>query len=230
MDTGGISIKPSSRMEDMKHDMTGAATLFGATLLAAKRKLNKRVITVLAFTENMPDGDAITPGCVITGRNGKTVEIINTDAEGRLILADALDYAQDFKPDCMINAATLTGAVAVALGKQCCGLMTNDEELGAKLIAAGKDTHERMWQLPMYDEYFEDLKTDCADMKNSANDSYGGTIRGGIFLKQFIRKGQSWAHLDIAAMAYGMGHVPYYPKKGGSGMYVRAVANFIENY
>ncbi len=230
MDTGGISIKPSMRMEDMKHDMTGAATLFGATILAARRKLNKRVICILAFTENMPDGDAITPGCVITGRSGKTVEIINTDAEGRLILADALDYAQDFKPDCVVNAATLTGAVVVALGKQCCGLMTNDEALGAQLIAAGKETHERMWQLPLYDEYFEDLKTDCADMKNSANDGTGGTIRGGIFLKQFIRKGQSWAHLDIAATAYGMGHVPYYPKKGGSGMHVRAVAKFIENY
>ena len=229
-DSGGISIKPSLRMEEMKHDMTGAATLFGAMLLAVKRKVNKRIVTILAFTENMPGGDATQPGNVVYARNGKSVEIINTDAEGRLILADVLDYAQDFKPDFMINAATLTGAVVVALGKQCCGLMSNDPVGAAKLIEAGQETHERMWELPLFDEYFDDLKTDCADMKNSANDATGGTIRGGIFLKQFIRKGQKWAHLDIAATAYGMGHLPYYPKKGASGMHVRAVAQFIANY
>lgn len=229
-DSGGISIKPSMRMEDMKHDMTGAATLFGAAILAAKRKVKNRVITILAFCENMPGGDATQPGNVIIARNGKSVEIINTDAEGRLILADVLDYAQDYKPDFVLNAATLTGAVVVALGKQCCGLMSNDPENTEKLLQIGTEMHERMWHLPLFDEYFDDLKTDCADMKNSANDGNGGTIRGGIFLKQFIRKGTRWAHMDIAATAYGMGHIPYYPKKGASGMHVRAVAKFVAEF
>lgn len=229
-DSGGISIKPSMRMEDMKHDMTGAATMMGSILLAAKRKVSNRVIAILAMTENMPDGNAINPGSVVKSRNGKTVEIINTDAEGRLILADVLDYAHDFKPDCIVNAATLTGAVLVALGKQCAGIMGNDETLIARLRETGEANNERLWQLPLFDEYFEDLKTDCADMKNSANDGLGGTIRGGIFLKQFIKKGMSWAHLDIAATSYGMGHVPYYPKKGGSGMHVRTLAQFVAEY
>src|SRR6185437_13684409 len=126
-DSGGISIKPSMRMEEMKHDMTGAATVMGAALLAAKMKVPNRVVTIMGFTENMPDGDAIQPGNVITSRAGKTVEIINTDAEGRLILADLLDYIQEFKPDVIIDAATLTGAVAIALGKYCCGILGNDE-------------------------------------------------------------------------------------------------------
>ncbi|RYZ67489.1 MAG: leucyl aminopeptidase [Proteobacteria bacterium] len=229
-DSGGISIKPSLRMEEMKHDMTGAATLFGSAILAAKRKIKNRVITILAFTENMPDGRATQPGGVITARNGLTVEVVNTDAEGRLILADVLDYAHDFKPDCIVNAATLTGAVVVALGKQCCGIMGNDDAFVQSLVKLGQDNFERMWQLPLFDEYMDDMRTDCADMKNVGNDGNGGTIRGGIFLKQFIRKGMKWAHLDIAATAWGMGHIPYYPRKGGSGMHVRTVAQFLAEF
>ena len=229
-DSGGISIKPSLRMEEMKHDMTGAATLFGATLLAARLGVPNRIVTILAFTENMPDGMAIQPGNVVRARNGKTVEIINTDAEGRLILADVLDYAHEFKPDVIVDAATLTGAVQVALGKHCCGIMGNDDGLVQSLITAGQSNHERMWQLPMWDEYFEDLKSDSADMKNSANDGSGGTIRGAIFMNQFIRKGMKWAHLDIAAVANGMGHVPYFPKKGASGIYVRSLAQFASEF
>jgi leucyl aminopeptidase len=229
-DSGGISIKPSMKMEDMKHDMTGAATMMGAVLLAARRKIKNRVIAVLAFTENMPDGNAVVPSSVIMTRAGKTVEIINTDAEGRLILADALDYAQDFKPDVVVNAATLTGAVGVALGKHCAGLMSNEPSLAAELFRIGNEFNERMWELPLYDEYFEDLKSDYADMKNSANDGMGGTIRGGIFLKQFIRKGMPWAHLDIAYTAQNMGQIPYLPKKGGSGMHVRTLAHFAAEF
>lgn len=229
-DSGGISIKPSMKMEDMKHDMTGAATVMGAVMLAAKWKAPNRVIGIMAFVENMPDGNAIQPGNVINTRAGKTVEVINTDAEGRLILADVLDYAQDMKPDAVINVATLTGAVVVALGKHCCGLMGNEDLLMDALRRAGELNGERMWQLPMYDEYFEDLKSDYADMKNSANQPAGGTIRGGIFLKQFIRKGTSWAHMDIAATAYDMGHVNYFPKRGASGMYVRTLAQFAMDY
>jgi leucyl aminopeptidase len=229
-DSGGISIKPSMKMEDMKHDMTGAATVMGAVMLAAKWKVPNRVIGIMAFVENMPDGNAVQPGNVVGSRAGKTVEIINTDAEGRLILADVLDYAQDMKPDAVINVATLTGAVVVALGKHCCGLMGNEDLLMDALRRAGELNGERMWQLPMYDEYFEDLKSDYADMKNSANQPAGGTIRGGIFLKQFIRKGTNWAHMDIAATAYDMGHVNYFPKRGASGMYVRTLAQFAMDY
>ena len=229
-DSGGISIKPSLKMEDMKHDMTGAATMMGAILLAARRKAKNRIIAVLAFTENMPDGKAIVPSSVVMTRAGKTVEIINTDAEGRLILADALDYAQDFKPDVIVNAATLTGACGIALGKHCAGLMGNDSAVTGELFRIGNALHERMWELPMYDEYFEDLKSDYADMKNSANDGLGGTIRGGMFLKQFIREGTPWAHLDIAYTAQNMGQISYLPKKGASGMHVRTLARFAAEY
>ena len=229
-DSGGISIKPSMRMEDMKHDMTGAATVMGAIALAASWKVPHRVIAMMAFTENMPDGNAIQPGNVLTSRSGKTVEIINTDAEGRLILADALDYAQDSEPDVIVDVATLTGAVSIALGKQCCAVLGNNDHVMESLCRAGKSNGEKIWQLPLFDEYFDDLKSDCADMKNAANDSYGGTIRGAIFLKQFIKKEIPWAHLDIAAMAYNLGHVSYYPKKGASGAYVRTLAQFIADF
>ncbi|MBU6376025.1 MAG: leucyl aminopeptidase [Bdellovibrionales bacterium] len=229
-DSGGISIKPSLRMEEMKHDMTGAATVFGATLLASKLKVSNRIVTILAFTENMPDGSAIQPGNIVRGRNGKTVEILNTDAEGRLILADALDYAHEFKPDVIVDAATLTGAVTVALGKQCCAILGNDDGLIEALREAGDENHERIWQLPLFDEYLDDLRSDSADLRNVANDGYGGTIRGAIFMREFIRKGMKWAHLDIAATANGMGHVPYFPKKGASGMYVRTLAQFASEF
>ena len=229
-DSGGISIKPSARMEEMKHDMTGASTVMGAILLASQWEVPHRVMAIMAFTENMPSGHAIQPGNVITARNGKTVEVINTDAEGRLILADVLDYAQDSKPDAVIDVATLTGAVSVALGKQCCAVLGNDVGLIESLERASEQTGERIWELPLFDEYFEDLKSDCADMKNSANDSNGGTIRGAIFLKQFIRKDIRWAHLDIAAMANHLTSYSYFPKKGASGIYVRTLAQFIADF
>jgi len=229
-DSGGISIKPSKQMEEMKHDMTGAATVFAATLLAAKWKVPNRIVTILAFTENMPSGNAIQPGNILKSRSGKTVEVINTDAEGRLILADALDYAQEFKPDAIVDAATLTGAVSIALGKLCCGVMGNDERLVRDLRKAGDATGERIWQLPLFDDYFEDMKSDVADMKNSVNNGYGGTIRGAIFLKQFVKKGVSWAHLDIAATAWDLTHLTYYPKRGASGAYVRTLARFARDF
>jgi leucyl aminopeptidase len=229
-DSGGISIKPSSRMEDMKHDMSGAATVLGAVLLAARMKVRNRVIAIAAFTENMPGGDATQPGNVITARNGKTVEIINTDAEGRLILADVLDYACDFKPDVIVNAATLTGAVGVALGKQCCAILGNDQRLLGEVKAAAAATGERVWELPLWDEYLEDMKSEVADLRNSANDSNGGTIRGGIFLKQFVRKGVPWVHMDIASMAYGLTKLPYNPPNGATGMYVRTLAEFCSRF
>jgi leucyl aminopeptidase len=229
-DSGGISIKPPARMEEMKHDMTGAATVMGAVVLAARMKIPHRIIAVLVFSENMPDGAAIQPGNVLVARNGKTVEVINTDAEGRLVLADALDFVQDYKPQVVIDVATLTGAVSVALGKHCCGIFGNHPDLVQELIRAGEKKGEKLWQLPLFDSYFEDLKSDCADMKNSANDTHGGAIRGAIFLKQFIRKKVLWAHLDIASTAYNVSHLSYFPKRGASGAYVRTLAQFLADY
>lgn len=229
-DSGGISIKPSAKMEDMKHDMTGAATVMGATILASMWGVHNRIVAIMAFTENMPDGTAIQPGNVLVSRSGKTVEVINTDAEGRLILADVLDYAHQFNPDAIVDVATLTGAVSVALGKYCCAVLGNDEQLVESVRRAGDVNGERIWELPLWDDYFDDLKSDTADMKNSANDANGGTIRGAIFLKQFIKKGTAWAHLDIAAVAYGVTHLPYMPKKGASGAYVRTLAQLAADF
>ncbi len=229
-DSGGVSIKPSMRMEDMKHDMTGAATMIGATLLAARMGCKNKMVTILVFTENMPDGKAVQPGNVITARNGKTVEIINTDAEGRLILADALDLAHDYKPDFIIDSATLTGACSIALGKLCSALFANDDKLAAKLMKSTEVTEEALWQLPLWDDYFEDLRSQTADMMNSANDGYGGTIRGAIFMKQFIKPGMKWLHVDLANRAYDQGYLPYNPRKGSSGVYVRTFAHFLMNY
>ncbi len=227
-DSGGISIKPSARMEEMKHDMTGAATVFGAALLAAKRKCPHRVITIMGFVENMPSGNAVVPSTIITARSGTTVEINNTDAEGRLILADLLDYAQDFKPDLLINAATLTGAVGIALGKFCAGMMGNDQKMMNAFRAFAARQWERVWQLPLFSEYMADMKSEIADIRNVGNDGLGGSIRGGIFLKKFIRKQTRWVHLDIAYTGYDCGYLPYCPKKGGSGLHVRTIARFVE--
>ena len=229
-DSGGISIKPSMRMEDMKHDMTGAATMLGATLLAARMNSKNRMTTILLFTENMPNGNAVQPGNVITARNGKTVEIINTDAEGRLVLADGLDLAHDYHPDLIVNSATLTGAATVALGRICSALFSNDDKLADKMLATTEVTEEALWQLPLWDEYFDDLKSNTADMMNSANDGAGGTIRGAIFMKQFIKPDMPWAHIDLANRAYDQGYLSYNPRKGASGTYVRTFAHFVLNY
>ncbi|OFZ17793.1 MAG: hypothetical protein A2X94_04295 [Bdellovibrionales bacterium GWB1_55_8] len=229
-DSGGISIKPALRMEDMKHDMTGAATVMGAMVLSALWQVPNRVVGIMAFTENMPDGTAIQPGNVLKSRAGKTVEVINTDAEGRLILADVLDYAHDFRPDAVIDVATLTGAVGIALGKQCCAILGNDDLLADAVKRAGESCGERIWQLPLWDEYFDDMKSDTADMKNVGNDGQGGAIRGAIFLKQFIKKGTAWAHMDIASMSNGVTHLSYIPKKGATGLYVRTLARFAADF
>ena len=186
--------------------------------------------TILLFTENMPNGNAVQPGNVITARNGKTVEIINTDAEGRLVLADGLDLAHDYHPDLIVNSATLTGAATVALGRICSALFSNDDKLADKMLATTEVTEEALWQLPLWDEYFDDLKSNTADMMNSANDGAGGTIRGAIFMKQFIKPDMPWAHIDLANRAYDQGYLSYNPRKGASGTYVRTFAHFVLNY
>jgi leucyl aminopeptidase len=229
-DSGGISIKPSARMEEMKHDMTGAATVMGGILLAAAWKVPTKIVAIMAFTENMPDGNAIQPGNVLTSRAGKTVEIINTDAEGRLVLADVLDYAHEFKPDAIVDVATLTGAIGIALGKYCSGMFGNDDSLMDAIRRASSAHGERVWEMPVFDEYFDDMRSDTADMKNSCNDSYGGASRGAAFLKQYIKKGMPWAHLDIATLASGVGYLSYIPKRGATGIYVRTLAQLAADF
>jgi leucyl aminopeptidase len=200
-DSGGISLKPAASMGEMKYDMMGAATVFACLRAACDLALPVRVVALAPLTENLPSGTATRPGDILRMRNGKTVEVDNTDAEGRLVLGDALSYAEKFRPDLMIDFATLTGAVLVALGHECAGLMTGDERLARDLIAAGERTGEPLWRLPLWDQYREYLKSEWADMKNSAGRS-GGTVTAAAFLKEFVPPGIPWAHIDFAGTAH----------------------------
>ncbi len=225
-DTGGISLKPGAGMEEMKHDMSGGADVLAATLLAAKLKLPVHVVCVIPSAENMPDGKAIVPSCILTARNGKTVEVQNTDAEGRLILMDALDYAQDFNPDAIVDVATLTGAVIMALSNIAAGVMGNDEKTLHKWKAAAAVTQERYVELPIFQEYSDDMKSKIADLKNIGADKGAGSQKGGAFLKEFIRKGNKWIHVDVAGTAWAGGKLAYDPPHGGSGHTVRTLVQF----
>lgn len=227
-DSGGISLKPGASMEDMRHDMTGAATVMATMVSAARTKSKKHIVGILAFCENMPSGNAVQPGNVLTARSGKTVEVINTDAEGRLILADALDYAQDLNPDVLIDVATLTGAATISLGKDACAILGNNQTLIDDLRKASEKVGERIWQLPLFEEYSDDMKSEIADLRNSCGNANGGTIRGAAFLKAFIRPETKWAHLDIAAVAYHIGFLPYVPSHGASGLIGRTLMEYIE--
>ncbi len=200
-DSGGISIKPSASMGEMKYDMMGAATVFACAAAARRLELPVRVVALAPLTENMPSGSATRPGDILRMRNGKTVEVDNTDAEGRLVLGDALSYAEKFRPDVILDFATLTGAVIIALGHECAGLMTASEDLARDLLAAGEATGERLWRLPLWDDYRENLKSDWADMKNTSGRA-AGTINAGVFLKEFAPSGVPWGHLDIAGIAH----------------------------
>ena len=208
-DTGGISIKPGSQMEQMSWDMGGSAAVVGAMYAAAKNKVRKNIVGVVGLVENMPDGEAYRPGDIVTSMSGKTVEIINTDAEGRLVLADVMWYAQEqFAPNTMIDFATLTGAVVVALGAEYGGLFTNDTDLAEKLTIAGKRTGELVWHLPIHKNYKERMKSRTADLRNVSTlermDSGAGTAAA--FLKEFVKKDVKWAHLDIAGSAFPSKH------------------------
>ena len=200
-DTGGISLKPAKNMEWMKYDKCGGLAALGAVLLAARLKLPRPVIAYVPAVENMPGGGATRPGDIVTARNGKTIEVLNTDAEGRLILADALSFAVDEKPAAIVDVATLTGAVIIALGHEATGVMGNDDRLLLDLLLAGEATGERLWQLPLWGEYDEMIQGQFADLKN-VGDGTAGTIAGGVFLKQFVPDGVPWAHLDIAGTAW----------------------------
>jgi leucyl aminopeptidase len=227
-DTGGISIKPSSKMEQMKYDMSGAAAVLGTIQAAARLKLPLHIVGIIAATENMPSGTAQKPGDVVKTLSGKTIEVINTDAEGRLVLSDCLHYAKRFKPDCVVDLATLTGACVVALGAEAIGLMTKDERIASRINQAGKETFERVWRLPLWDEYREQLKSDVADIKNVTDTGQAGTITAAKFLEEFA-EGLPWAHLDIAGTAWIEREKPYIPK-GAVGLGVRLLINLMEHW
>ena len=225
-DSGGISIKPSERMEEMKFDMCGASAVIGALRAAALSKVPHKVIGLIVSTENLPSGSAYKPGDIVTTMSGKTVEIVNTDAEGRMILCDALHYAARFKPDHLIDFATLTGACVVALGYEASGLFSNDDELARKLIECGERVGERLWRLPEWDEYKEHIRSEWADVKNSGG-RWAGAITAALFLKQFVDSA-SWAHIDIAGTAWTENETAR-ERKGATGVGVRLTLEFLEN-
>jgi len=201
-DTGGISIKPAGGMEDMKGDMGGAAAVTGLMQALATRKARANVVGVIGLVENMPDGKAQRPGDIVTAMTGTTIEIVNTDAEGRLVLADALAYTEDkFKPRIIVDLATLTGAIIVALGHHHAGLFASDDRLAEALFKAGQATGERVWRLPLAKEYDKLIDSKFADVKN-AGSREAGSITGAQFLKRFV-KDTPWAHLDVAGTAFG---------------------------
>ncbi|NCD22520.1 MAG: leucyl aminopeptidase [Spartobacteria bacterium] len=200
-DSGGISLKPGKNMEWMKYDKSGGMAALATVLLAARLKLPRPVVAYIPAVENMPGGGATRPGDIVTARIGKTIEILNTDAEGRLILADALSFAADEKPAAIVDVATLTGAVIVALGHEATAVLGNDDRLVLDLMLSGEATGERLWQLPLWPEYDEMLKGQFADLKN-VGDGSAGTIAGGAFLKAFVPAGVPWAHLDVAGTAW----------------------------
>lgn len=222
-DSGGISIKPTAGMEDMKFDMSGGAGVLGAMEAVGSLDLPLNVVALVPATENLPGGNAFKPGDVLTMHSGKTVEIVTTDAEGRLILADALSYAKRYDPAAVIDCATLTGACHVALGDHASGLMGNDEDLIAEVQTAGETTGERAWPLPLFKEYTDQIKGDTADIRNSGG-RYGGASTAGAFLKEFVD--YPWAHLDIAGVAYGKKGNAYTPK-GATGAPARLLVEFL---
>ena len=226
-DSGGISLKPSKGMGWMKYDMCGAATVMGVMRAVADLDLPIKVVGIIPATENLPSGTATKPGDVLTMASGKTVEVDNTDAEGRLILADALHFSARFNPDIVIDYATLTGACVVALGHEAAGMMGNDKDLLETLRKIGDDVGERVWPMPLYEEYFSYIKSEWADMKN-AGSRWGGAVTAGTFLKQFIPEKVSWAHLDVAGVAYNESDHNGLPK-GASGFGVVLTVTFLEN-
>lgn len=226
-DTGGISIKPSAGMAEMKMDMHGAATVISTITTIARLGLNVNVVALVPATENMPSGSAVVPGDVIVYTNGVSVEIDNTDAEGRLILADALLYAQKYKPQACIDLATLTGACVVALGTVTTGMMGTDAPLKSRLKLAGDYTHEYVCELPLYEEYEELIKGDITDIKN-AGGRYAGAITAALFLKRFVGD-MPWVHLDIAGTAMLSSDTPYTPK-GASGVGVRLLTDMLRKW
>jgi len=223
-DSGGISLKPSKGMEDMKYDMAGGAAVLGTLRAVAALDLPRRVVGLVPATENLPSGTALKPGDVIRGVSGTSIEVVNTDAEGRLILSDALAWADRLSPGAVVDLATLTGACVVALGHHAMGLMTADDDLAAALEAAGERTGERTWRLPLWDDYRRQLDSEVADIKNSGSGGAGATLAG-IFLREFVGD-HPWAHLDIAGTAWAEETRGYQPE-GATGVGVRLLVEWL---
>ncbi len=219
-DTGGISLKPGAEMDEMKYDMCGAASVLGTMHSVARMALPINLIVIVPATENMPDGAASRPGDIVTSMSGQTIEILNTDAEGRLILCDALTYAERFEPDTVIDVATLTGACVVALGHIATGLFSNKDALARELLDAGDESHDRAWHMPLWDDYQELLKSPFADMGNIGG-RWGGSITAACFLSRFTKK-YDWAHLDIAGTAWKSG-----ADKGATGRPVPLLTHYL---
>jgi leucyl aminopeptidase len=226
-DSGGISIKPAENMDKMKDDMSGGAAVLGAIRNAAALKLPLNIVGLLPVTENMPGGSAYKPGDVLRTMSGRTIEILNTDAEGRLILSDALTYACRYKPAVIVDIATLTGACSIALGTEAIGMLGTDDRFKQQMRAAGDKTGERVWELPLWEAYYEQIKSDIADMKNTGGRA-GGVITAAALLSKFVQK-YPWVHLDIAAMAWTEKERPYTPK-GATGIGVRLLTKFLRDF
>ena len=228
-DTGGISIKPAAGMGEMKWDMAGAGVVIGLMRLFATRRARLNAVGIVGLTENMPSGNAQRPGDIVRSMSGQTIEVLNTDAEGRLVLADVLWYCQDrFKPKLMIDLATLTGAVIIALGHDHAGLFANNDELADRLIAAGNAVGEKLWRLPLADSYDRAIDSDAADVKNIAGDRAAGSIIGAQFVQRFVNK-VPWAHLDIAGVAWSKKDAPTVPK-GATAFGVRLLDRFVAEH
>jgi leucyl aminopeptidase len=225
-DSGGISIKPAENMDRMKDDMSGGAAVLGAVRNAAALKLPLNIVALLPATENMPSGSAYKPGDVLRTLSGQTIEILNTDAEGRLILADALAYACRYRPAAIVDIATLTGACRIALGQEAMGMLGNDDALKEKVRAAGERSGERVWELPLWEGYHDQIKSDIADMKNTGGRD-GGAITAACLLSKFVQK-YPWVHLDIAATAWTDKDRPYTPK-GATGIGCRLLTQFLRD-
>jgi leucyl aminopeptidase len=230
-DTGGISIKPANGMEEMKWDMAGSAAVIGTLRALAARGANVNAVGVVGLVENMPDGNAQRPGDVVKSMSGQTIEVINTDAEGRLVLADALWYCQDrFKPQCMVDLATLTGAIIVSLGSHRAGLFSNDDKIANSLLAAADRTHEKLWRMPLGPEYDKMINCDIADMQNVGEGREAGSTTAAQFLQRFVND-VPWAHLDIAGVAWQNKPLTPLAPKGAVGWGVRLLNDWIaKNY
>ena len=228
-DSGGISLKPPPRMDEMKFDMCGGATVFGLMKAVSNLQPKINIVFAIGATENMPGSNAQRPGDIVKAYNGKTIEVLNTDAEGRLVLADVLSYiSKNYKPQAMVNFATLTGAVLVALGDRASGIMGNDEKLISEIKNSSNKTGEKVWELPLWNEYCKDIKSQIADIKNLGRSRLAGTISAGAFLKEFVGN-TPWVHMDIAGTAWGPKEPSYMPKTGATGVAVRLIYNLIEN-
>ena len=227
-DTGGYSLKPGASMMNMKFDMAGSATMYAAFRAAVLLQLPVKISCYLGITDNAVNEKATMPDSIVTARNGKTVEILNTDAEGRLVLGDVVNYACDSKPDALIDAATLTGAILVALGSEVCGLFSNNQKLADSLLKSAKNTDEYMWQLPIITEHKNDMKAIVADLKNIGSSGNGGSAKGAAFIENFIDPNIAWAHLDIAGIGDSQGHLPYCSAKGASGLIIRTLVDYLK--